>query len=226
MLMFKQRLTIILFTLMAYVLFKCLSNASVSIYFFLNIQDLITHITSQYFSYNSIFSYAIIFITMVIMGLMYNTGMNRMGLGEAGANGFRLALIVVLIQALSFLLPEQSFTTNYLNVSAIECIGKIVMALVMAPVAEEILFRGLIPEASHFIFGERYGLWVGVVFSAVLFAMSHTQYDLPTQGSFILLSLVLGYARIKSDGLLLPILLHSLAGAIAITGGYIQLTLN
>lgn len=222
----KQRLSVVLFALLAYVLFKCLSNASVSIYFIFNLQNFIAHITRQYFSYYFVFSYAIIFIAMVVMGLMYNTGMNRMGLGKPGKNWFRLALIVVLIQVLSFLLPEQSFTTNFLNVSVTECIGKIVVALIMAPVAEEILFRGLIPEASRCVIGERYGLWVGIIFSAVLFAMSHTQYDLPTQASFILLSLVLGYARIKSDGLLLPMLLHSLAGAIAITGGYIQLTMN
>jgi membrane protease YdiL (CAAX protease family) len=77
----------------------------------------------------------------------------------------------------------------------------------VAPTAEEILFRGLLFGAV--------GKWLSplwtIVVTAVLFALVHLQlvYFVP----LFAVGLVLGWARQKSEGLALPIMLHCVNNA-------------
>jgi membrane protease YdiL (CAAX protease family) len=76
-------------------------------------------------------------------------------------------------------------------------------AALLAPVGEELLFRGLLLPWLH--------TWtrpvVALVLSAVLFASLHAFYGLFT-GWIFFLGLLLGWARLHSGGVLAPILLH------------------
>lgn len=80
-----------------------------------------------------------------------------------------------------------------------------VALVVLAPLFEELLFRGfLIPglEAS-------WGRWAAVVVSSLLFAVIHFQYDLFDMAGVLGLGLIFGAARVTTRSTLLPMALHS-----------------
>jgi membrane protease YdiL (CAAX protease family) len=82
------------------------------------------------------------------------------------------------------------------------------MLAVIAPIVEEIAYRGLIFTA----FARKFGLMAGGIISSVLFGFAHVQ-SFNLNGIFLLLitmSLggILAYARHKSGGLTLPIMIH------------------
>ncbi|WP_258307694.1 CPBP family intramembrane glutamic endopeptidase [Pantoea ananatis] len=82
--------------------------------------------------------------------------------------------------------------------------------IVLAPVGEEILFRGVL--LNVFRTTHAWTMWVGVVIIALLFTSFHSQYqNLSTLAEMMALSAIFAWARIRSGGLLLPILLHSFA---------------
>jgi len=79
---------------------------------------------------------------------------------------------------------------------------------VAGPLFEEVLFRGFLFKAvQKSVFGSH----GAVLFTAIVFSIIHVQY-----GLWIILcmlfpmAILLGYARLKSNSLLLPILLHSI----------------
>ncbi|GAB5541425.1 MAG: hypothetical protein SangKO_011850 [Sandaracinaceae bacterium] len=77
-------------------------------------------------------------------------------------------------------------------------------AVVLAPVAEELLFRGLVfPHLSRF-----FSPWGAIVGSAVLFGMLHVAHGFMLVGP-LTLGLVLGWARWRSGSVGVPILLHA-----------------
>lgn len=77
-------------------------------------------------------------------------------------------------------------------------------AVVLAPVAEELLFRGLVfPHLARSL-----SPWGAVVGSAALFGMLHVAHGFMLVGP-LTLGLVLGWARWRSGGVGVPILLHA-----------------
>ena len=80
--------------------------------------------------------------------------------------------------------------------------------VIFGPVFEEILFRGFLFKGLENSFLGGHG---AVFISSFLFAAIHLQYD-QTIILFILLpmAILLGYARLMSKSLVLPILLHSI----------------
>jgi membrane protease YdiL (CAAX protease family) len=89
------------------------------------------------------------------------------------------------------------------------------MLAVGTPIVEEIAYRGLIFTA----FARKFGIVAGGVISSVLFGVAHVQ-SLTANGFFlffITMSLggVLAYARHKSGGLMLPIMIHMAFNAVS-----------
>jgi membrane protease YdiL (CAAX protease family) len=82
--------------------------------------------------------------------------------------------------------------------------------VVVAPIVEEILFRGLIYGALE----KRFRVSGALVVSSILFALVHLQvvYFIP----IFCLGLVLGWARWKANSLGLPIVLHILNNGLAL----------
>ncbi len=79
--------------------------------------------------------------------------------------------------------------------------------VVAAPVFEELLFRGFLLEGlRHSIIGNL----GAVVITAVIWAVIHIQYEMFEVVAIFLIGLILGYARIKTDSLYTPIILHAL----------------
>jgi membrane protease YdiL (CAAX protease family) len=78
-----------------------------------------------------------------------------------------------------------------------------VSAVVLAPVAEEVLFRGLL--LPHL--GRSLPSFTAIYVGALLFGMLHVSHGVMLIGPLVLGAL-LGWARLRSRGLLAPILLH------------------
>jgi membrane protease YdiL (CAAX protease family) len=85
------------------------------------------------------------------------------------------------------------------------------VVVILGPVAEEVLFRGLLLPRLAAQLGPRWALWA----SAILFASLHYRYE-----TFTLLvlfyGLILGWARLRTGGLTVPIVLHSLINGVVI----------
>ena len=87
--------------------------------------------------------------------------------------------------------------------------------IILAPVTEEMLFRGfLLPSWSR--------SWLGpigaVAATSVIFAAMHIQYDLCGMLAVGLAGCVYGWLRLRSGSLLPPILAHCMGNAIATIG--------
>ena len=78
----------------------------------------------------------------------------------------------------------------------------IVSATVLAPIQEELLFRGLLQGA---VFDNS---WLGLVFTSSLFSFMHEPYDIPSFFYYLLGGLLLGFAYKKSQNLWVSTLVH------------------
>ncbi|ELE46853.1 hypothetical protein A1U5_00005 [Escherichia coli KTE66] len=79
---------------------------------------------------------------------------------------------------------------------------------ILAPLNEETLFRGIMLN----VFRSRYSwtMWLGALITSLLFVAVHMQQyqNLLTLVGIFLVGLITSAARIRSGGLLLPVLLH------------------
>ncbi len=85
------------------------------------------------------------------------------------------------------------------------------LALVLAPVAEELLFRGvLLPALSR-----RFGIGTAIVVSSVLFALMHMH--VPGLVPLFMLSIALSVAYIYTQSVIVPIVMHMVFNAVSLT---------
>jgi len=80
-----------------------------------------------------------------------------------------------------------------------------VAVALIAPVFEELLFRGLLLDSLDRIGLRMHG---AAIVSSVLFAVVHLQYDWSIMIAITLLGMVLAYSRYYSRSLYVPIILH------------------
>jgi membrane protease YdiL (CAAX protease family) len=84
-------------------------------------------------------------------------------------------------------------------------------SVVIAPVVEEIVFRGVLFDALR----ARWRFWTSAVISALLFGAVH--FSLLTIPGLTVLGIALAWLRERYDSLYPPILLHALNNALAMT---------
>lgn len=87
----------------------------------------------------------------------------------------------------------------------------VVAMVVVAPIYEELIFRGVLFDAWHQVFarfGENIAIICASMISSALFAVVHLQYAAFEMGMVFGLSLVFCYARVYCRSLIAPILLH------------------
>lgn len=87
----------------------------------------------------------------------------------------------------------------------------VVLAVVVAPLTEEMIFRGLFQTMLRSYLGQP---WPAIVVTSVLFAMVHG--DLAHWPALFVLALGLGYAYEKSGSLFRPIFMHALFNGVAV----------
>lgn len=78
--------------------------------------------------------------------------------------------------------------------------------VVVAPVGEELLFRGFLFRGWH---RSPRDAWAVIVITAVLFAAVHVQYDLFVIGQIVVFGLLLGWFRWATGSTVLCMLLHA-----------------
>lgn len=122
-----------------------------------------------------------------------------------------------LVQALGWLPPVRSDSdlTALFGSGGVGLALAVVMVAVVAPVAEELAFRGVILSA----FGQRWGKWVAIVSSAALFAAYHFTLWLlvPT----FVLGLALGWLTWERRSLWPAIILHALYNGTAVVAAFV-----
>jgi len=91
-----------------------------------------------------------------------------------------------------------------------------VFLILIAPVFEEMLFRGILQSVMR---GLTTRPWEAIVITSAVFALSHPHTHLP---ALFALSCCMGYAYEKSGSLLRPIFIHALFNAASITAALVS----
>ena len=92
--------------------------------------------------------------------------------------------------------------------------------VILAPLAEETLFRGFLYKGIE---SSRAGPVTAILVSTIMFALIHIQYDWYGILTVAVMGLYLGFVRYRSSSLLLTMLLHAIANAVATAEVFVQL---
>lgn len=132
------------------------------------------------------------------------------GIGMLGL----LLMFMIGSQALTYLLNESPLVFVDPLYQSVSSVWLLIFAMVIvAPIYEELIFRGLLWSAiaeqfSNVANAEHRGAIVASLVTSVIFAAIHLQYGMYEISTIVVLALIFCYARIKSGSLVLPMLLH------------------
>lgn len=117
--------------------------------------------------------------------------------------GVMLNLMTTVVFGYTTPVPPTTFPRN-----VAEALLLILSTVVVAPLCEEIMFRGYVQRAY-----ERRNPWIGIVAGGVIFSLYHLRF----QGAFALIpvAFALGFVAWRSDSLFPGILLHAAYNGIA-----------
>lgn len=114
---------------------------------------------------------------------------------------------------------NQTFLEKSINVNT--AVGFVVMAVIVAPILEELIFRGLL---INLIFKDNL-FWLPIVVSAAVFAWFHATANIPQYLVYLVIGIILGYAYMKTGRLLTSILVHMANNLLATFGFFLSLSL-
>ena len=106
------------------------------------------------------------------------------------------------------------------DVSWVGFLSTLLMVGVLIPFSEELFFRGVLYGWLR----RRYGLWIGVAVSALLFAIAHA--DIAVGVSNLILGLVLAWLYEHSQSLWVPVAVHAVNNSLAVVLLYAALALQ
>ncbi len=132
------------------------------------------------------------------------------GIGMLGL----LLIFMIASQALTYVLdmaPLVFVDPLYQSVSSVWLL--VFAMVVVAPIYEEVIFRGILWSAiaEQFTapsYSANHGAIVASIVTSLIFAVIHVQYGIYEISTIVVLALIFCYVRIKSGSLLLPIVLH------------------
>ncbi len=94
------------------------------------------------------------------------------------------------------------------------------VAVIVAPLLEELLFRGLFQNMIRSVLNMKYAAWLAIAISSALFAMMHVNFS--HWPAIYVLGVGLGYSYEKSGSLLRPIFIHMLFNSTSVISVWIQ----
>lgn len=154
------------------------------------------------------------FIVIVPLYYAYFRKREGYGRGKFRVGIFFLLLLCVLI--IQYVIPSMIFTTQAESWSASQLALKghvfwlnAVMMILIVPVYEEMIFRSCLFSVFRYWFGNN--IYAAGVVVSLIFSACHLQYL--DWRSFLMLFLVSGVliaGRVKSGGILMPVVLHML----------------
>ena len=149
-------------------------------------------------------------------GILAGLNIRPFSLVEAGR---WLALFAGLVVGMEIVIPALHDatgvepTTDALDIAVGSDLRYIFLVLLLAPVLEEVLFRGFLFEGLSVTFLGPLG---AAVLSTGLWVLIHTQYDPVTLVYVLGLGALLTMARLKTGNLAIPIMLHVFNNGIAL----------
>lgn len=131
-----------------------------------------------------------------------------------------LLLFMIGSQALTYWFNESPLVFVDPLYESVSSVWLLVIAMVIvAPMYEELIFRGILWSAIAEQFSsqhsKRRGVVIASIITSLIFATIHLQYGLYEISTIMVLALIFCYARIKSGSLLLPMLLHIINNGVA-----------
>lgn len=91
----------------------------------------------------------------------------------------------------------------------------IMVMVIIAPIYEEFMFRGILWQAIREQVSGRAGvIWASII-TSIIFSIIHLQYEVFEMSVVFTLALLLSYARAKSGSLWLPIIIHIINNGLA-----------
>jgi len=85
-------------------------------------------------------------------------------------------------------------------------------AIIMAPLVEEVIFRGFLLKGFSQTFMGKYG---AIIVTSLLWAIIHLQYELSYVAVIFVVGLVFGYARLRTNSIFTPLMMHFFMNLVA-----------
>lgn len=161
----------------------------------------------------------IAFVTLILK--FYKMDFKAIGLGElklaqlgtaAAAFAVYLPLSIMLLAVVSQLVPinvDEAQDVGFANLAGIEVPLTFLVLVILTPIAEELLFRGVIFTG----FRNKMPFWLAAILVSLLFALAHWQPNVAID--VFAMSLISCYIREKSGSLWPSIYLHVFKNALA-----------
>lgn len=132
-----------------------------------------------------------------------------------------MCFLMRLLSLSNPLVPKLPFNSVFPEAFIIGNIVVIFSVLFVAPVIEEILFRGFIFPA----FNKYLGIHVSVLLTSILFTMAHypqVREDHMFMGIIFMLSIIITYAKARTGSTKLAIIMHHLYNLVSVSVGVID----
>ncbi len=162
-----------------------------------------------------------LWVLWLVITKLYHSKLSKIGLGKfdpglLGWSVLAFPLYLIISTALSNIFAvmfsidlTEHQDIGYTDPNGYELALIFVALVVLAPLVEEVLFRGFLFTA----FRRTFGFWVGAVGVSLLFAVAHGQANVGID--VFVLSMFLCYLREKTDSLWPSVALHALKNLVA-----------
>lgn len=182
-------------------------------------------IRHSYYNHSLFIQHAPILLLLTLCVLLYRRFVAPLAIGRLrgiGAHWFALAVFAIYLADWIYGrisgVPAEQFVVTIFDKPAAAIVTTALTIFLFAPVNEEIVFRGIM--LNVFRSSRQWTLWLGALLTSLLFMKVHAQYgNVDTFIELFAFALVMCAARIRSGGLLLPVLLHSEAAILALLFG-------
>ena len=135
--------------------------------------------------------------------------------------GFWILVFIVLQVGTGFLIEAlgakeiPDFMMNLEYPTLMEKFLLLIAVAIAAPVVEEVVFRGFLLKGFTNSFMGRHG---AVLVTSALWAVIHMQYEVAYLIAIFVIGLVFGYARLLTNSLFIPMIMHSLMNLLSMMG--------
>lgn len=141
---------------------------------------------------------------------------NRFNFRQFLGFGVALLLLNVIINLIGVWLKREPMLFMDEIVTSAQPFWLLVVGMVLlAPIYEELIFRGFMWSALATALPTKIGIWLASVVTSVVFAWIHGQYGGVELVEIFALAMLFSYARIVSGSLLLPMVLHIINNGLA-----------